>query len=177
MNVIETLNVLGQKTQKRWKYINSGGCCVFASTVGAELKNMGIPVKGIVSSYHAAYAKSSIDTIRRRINRHANISIWADNGVYFSHIGIEFELDGKKYHYDTAGVRPAGKELDRMPLYKGRMTLKDLRYLAASDDGWNPCFDRKHMPDIERFVKKSFTRKKSVDKTPKWFYNLFFNEE
>ena len=174
MNITETLEKVGKDVHRRWPNINNGGCCVFASIVGTELKNMGIPVKGIVSSHSSG--NISLAAVRRRLERHANIWQWSDNCVWFNHVGLEFKLDGEKYHYDTSGVWKPNRYLDGMPLYRGHMRIEELRVLSLSDDGWNPRFNRQHIPKIEQYVKRAL-RPKSVDRVPKWFNNLFINEE
>lgn len=154
------LNRLGEEVYDRYPNINSGGCCVYAAMVVAELNKLNIPAKGIVASY-SSLASKSIDKIRPLIEKNT-LDEWQKNGVSFSHVGVEFTLNGKKKHYDTGGVRKAGKELDHMPIYKGRLEYIELRALAAKKYGWNTCFNRRDIPELRRLV-KSFL---AVDKAP-----------
>ena len=159
MNIVTKLDQLGVEVLRRYPTINSGGCCVYAAMIVAALHKHRIKACGIVASWNAErmnHADVSIDTIRHSISKNT-LSEWEDNGISFSHVGVEFEYKGlilkTKRHYDTSGVRPAGKVLDAMPIYRGRLNLNDLRTLAGQKDGWNSAFDRKHIPALRKLVK------------------------
>lgn len=159
MNIVTKLDQLGVEVLRRYPDINSGGCCVYAAMIVAALHKHKIKAQGIVASWNAErmnYAGASIDTIRHYIVKNT-LTEWEDNGISFSHVGVEFEYKGlirkTKRHYDTSGVRPAGKMLDSMPIYKGRLDLNELRTLAGRKDGWNSTFDRKQIPALRTFVK------------------------
>ena len=154
MDLEQKLNRLGKEVYERYPDINNGGCCVYAAMIVAELKKLNIPAKGIIASHSAAYS-DGIDKVRPLIENNT-IYEWRANGVCFSHVGVEFTLNGKKKHYDTAGVHKACSKLDGMPIYKGRMEYAELRALAAKKHGWNTCFNRKHIPAVRRLVKSFF---------------------
>lgn len=150
MKLIEQLDALGAHVNRKYEYLNNGGCCVFAAIVARELHNRGIPVGGIVASYSGA---ANIDEIRPLIKKNIH-SEWDDNGISFSHVGVEFKVGRAVKHYDSNGVHGKAKKLDKMVIYKGRMTVQELEALARKPDGWNDMYDRKNTPGLRRMVKQ-----------------------
>src|ERR1035437_8323128 len=126
MNLIAKLNSLGEEVLVKYPCVNYGGCCVYAAMVVAELKKHKIEAKGIVASYGAGKPGwmtkdvATIDKAREKVKKN-HIYEWQANGISFAHVGIEFKVGRLKKHYDTSGVRKAGKELDTMPIYDGRL--------------------------------------------------------
>jgi hypothetical protein len=158
MDIVAKLNKLGNDVMERYPNINYGGCCVYAAMITAALKKHGIEAKGIVASYGAGKPKwmskdiATINKARKNIQKNT-IHEWQMNGISFAHVGVEFKIDGKKKHYDSEGVRPASKVLDKMPIYAGRMEYIELRALAGKKDGWNTSFNRKDIPALRKLVK------------------------
>lgn len=159
MDIIDKLNKLGKEVLRRYPYINHGGCCVYAAMIVQALHKHKIKASGIVASHSAVYynnAGVTIDSVRETITKHDHRQ-WNSKGISFSHVGVEFEHQGLvrtvKKHYDTAGVRRAGKELDDMPIYKGRLTLIELKKLGGTKHGWNDTFDRTQIPELRKLVK------------------------
>lgn len=150
MSIIRKLNRLGKAVNAKYPYINNGGCCVYAALVAEALLLHKINCKGIVASWHAECIPS-IDEIRPFIKRNM-LYEWQDNGVSFSHIGLEFEYKGKMKHYDSNGVNKATKSLDFMPIYNGRLNIVELQKLASRKAGWNDSFNRRHIPAIRKMV-------------------------
>jgi hypothetical protein len=158
MNIIAKLDLLGKEALRRYPYLNNGGCCVYAAMIVQALHKHKINATGIVASFSADYVGPavSIDTVRETITRNSHKQ-WNKNGVRFSHVGVEFEYADRvrtvKKHYDTAGVRDASNQLDGVPIYKGRLTIVELKALAGRKDGWNDMFDRKQIPELRKLVK------------------------
>jgi hypothetical protein len=165
MELIDTLDKMGSGVNRKWPYINSGGCCVFASIVGKILQEKGIPVKGIVAAYSAQYKFKPIWWMRRGVSNNS-IPEWERRGLDFNHVGIEFRYGGKKWHYHSKGAQIAGKSFDRMPIFRGRLTLDELIELAANEEGWNSAFDRRDIPAIEKYITTFLKKKKVVDSVP-----------
>ena len=167
MDIVAKLNQLGIEVKRRYPNINNGGCCVYAAMITAALKKHNIEAKGIVASHGAGrpgWMKKDIATInkaRKNIQKNT-IYEWQTNGISFAHVGVEFKVDGVKRHYDTEGVHKAGKQLDSMPIYAGRMEYVELRALAGKKDGWNTQFNRRHIPELRRLVKSHL----AVDMAP-----------
>lgn len=165
-----SLERLGNEANATFAYLNSGGCCVFASFVARELASKGYRAKGVVVSYnsHAANGKPlSINEARKNV-KYNSMRQWADNGVFFSHIGIEFQEGSTRRRYDSYGVIGAKSKLMGMSAYQGRLSVPELEDLSL-DDNWNPTFDRNLIPRVEALVKKHlsdipFAVQKSIDK-------------
>lgn len=167
MNIETKLNQLGKIVKERYPDINCGGCCVYAAMIVDALKKHDIQAKGIVAAFGAGkpgWMTSEIATItavRKKIQKNEIVE-WQSNGISFNHVGVEFKIGSVKKHYDTAGVRKAGKMLDGMPIYTGRMEYVELRALAGKKAGWNESFNRKDIPALRRLVKSHL----AVDKIP-----------
>lgn len=154
LDVVTTLNNLGFSVKQNYRRINCGGCGVYAALIVEQLQKLGIRSSGIVAAYNTKNV--SLAKARDNIKNKADQREWDKNGIAFYHVGVEFFLDGKRYHYDTSGVHPAAKELDNMSIYRGRMRLEDLKAIAGTERGWNKTFDRKDIPAIRKMVKAAF---------------------
>ncbi len=163
LDVVTTLNNVGREVYSNYRRINNGGCCVYAALIVEQLQKLGIRSCGIVGSYNAEYV--SLAKARECVKDKKNTKEWNANGVQFMHVGVEFFLDGKRYHYDTAGVHPAAKELDGLKIYRGRLRIEELKALAGTKKGWNPTFNRTSIPAIRKMVKTAFVLPKG--KKPK----------
>jgi hypothetical protein len=160
MLLIDTLNNLGTEVNRRWPYINSGGCCVYAALVGAELLARDVKVHVVVGA-HCAETADTLDITEGK-NHVQNIGDpheWNAIGVYFNHVGLEFRIGKKWFQYDSDGVMPRIHIIDIYPKYLGYLTVDDAAALAASEEGWNCMFDRGHIPTLTKYV-KSFMAKK-----------------
>ena len=155
MALIGQLNKLGKAVNEKYPNVNYGGCCVYAALVAEALLLHNVNVRGIVASRDAWEFNryNSIDDIRPYIRYHT-IDRWQDNGVDFSHIGLEFEVNGKLRHYDSNGVKRAARHFDNMPVYKGRLQVYELVKLASRAQGWNSYFNRRHIPKIRALVQE-----------------------
>jgi hypothetical protein len=158
MNIITKMDLLGKEVLRRYPAINYGGCCVYAAMIVSALHKHKIKASGIVASYSANSlnaAGSSIDAVRSNITKNTQDE-WNKNGVSFSHVGVEFEhkalIRTVKRHYDANGCHPVSSGLDGMTIYKGRLTLGELRVLAGTRKGWNNMFDRKDIPELRKLV-------------------------
>jgi hypothetical protein len=168
MEIVDKLNALGKEVMTRYPLINCGGCCVYAAMVAEALQNQGIEVRGIVSAWSAESLNSNgitLDHIRPAIKSNT-LEEWNKHGIRFNHVGVELVIrkEGKrvtKKHYDSKGVKGASKKLDDMPIYKGRLTLTELKALARKRKGWNDSFNRRAIPEIRKLVKKHL----GVDRT------------
>lgn len=151
MSIIRKLNKLGRAVSERYPYINNGGCCVYAALVAEALIYHKINCSGIVASWDAG--DISIDEVRANVRKNA-LDEWEYNGVLFSHVGLEFEHNGRIRHYDTSGAKFAKKNFDGMKVYKGRLRIDELKKLASKRQGWNESFNRRHIPAIREMVKE-----------------------
>jgi len=154
--LLNTLSELGKDVKSRWPNINAGGCCVYAAMVATEMDKRRIPVVGIVASTMVErYNDVVIDRVRDTIKENTNEE-WNNKRVYFTHVGLEFTLGGKVYHYDTDNLHVAETCLADMPIYRGRLLLREMNDLAAQPYGWNRTFHREDIPAIRRVVRQAF---------------------
>jgi hypothetical protein len=166
MELIERLNKMGKVVNRRFPYVNNGGCCVFAAIVGQILVQKGIPVKGIVAAWRASLDDTKpIYEIRKRVQSNL-VEDWERHGLCFSHVGLEFKHDGQKWHYHSKGAQKAGKEFDNMPVFRGRLTVDEMAELAGTDNGWNPTFDRNEIPRMYSVIKLALRDVTVVDTVP-----------
>lgn len=156
MDLIKTLNNLGQRINRYYPLINEGGCCVYASLVGKELQNRGIAVKIVVA---ARDARGNLDVVRRKLNNNNLKSEWNEKNVWFNHVGFEFKYKNRIYHADTNGVNPKGRKLQEWRIYSGRLSLDEGTILANEPEGWNDSFDRNKIPSLKRHIKSYLASK------------------
>lgn len=144
------LDDLGRRVNFLFPKINNGGCCVFAALVTAELQRLGINARGIVATYNP---EKHIDKVRPKVSSNT-LDEWENNGINFTHVGVEYEIDGTVKHYDSNGVRDCGKKLMHWYIYKGRLLLEEMKELSRTGRGWNPSFKRKDVPALKRIIKE-----------------------
>lgn len=136
--------------------LNEGGCCVVASAVAAELVGHLDKVEIVVLNFDDFH---TIDQIRMKIDDPYDISQWNDNGLFFCHVIVKFELDGETYYYDgEKGPVSSRKDIGYNyceELYG--ITIDEAWNLSHKDDnmyGWNSSFDRRDIPNIDRLAEK-----------------------
>ena len=156
MDLIESLNTLGQRINRWYPEINEGGCCVYASLIGEELRKRGIEVRIIVAAWGA---NKNLDKVRPRLMKTDRKVEWNDNDVYFNHVGVEFRHKGKTFHYDSNGVNPKSKKLKSYVVYPGRLSVDEAKLLAAEPEGWNDSFGRSKIPSLKRHVRSYLAAK------------------
>lgn len=158
MDLIDQLDSLGKKVNRKHQYINSGGCAVFAAFVGRALANMGIDVKVIIGGGWGSRPGTNIEDARKNISDPGVKALWNENGVAFGHVGLEFEWQGKKYHYDSHGTKQPDGFLDGCTIHPGRMTLEECEAIADEEQGWNTCFSRMDIPSVRKLVEEFYNK-------------------
>ena len=158
MQLNTLLKSLGKEIIRRYPYINCGGCCVYAAIITEELHKLNIPAGGIVTTWDTP-EYVDIDTIRHRVKSNA-INEWRSKGVNFTHVGVEFTYNNRKYHYDSEGCNLASKKFREYKVYNGRLQLQEMKELTQRQRGWNTRFLRKDIPAIRKFVKFYFNMHK-----------------
>jgi hypothetical protein len=169
MNLLDKLNVLGQDVYDKFPYINHGGCCVYARAVAEALLQYRIKAKGIVSAYGAKtwdQKHMALGNTRRKVKTNTTFE-WNEHGVCFAHVGLEFTYRGKVWHYDTDGCHLKTDELYGMVIYRGRLSLEEMKDLTTGNQGWNTLFDKKHIPAVSKMVRQALQKpKKTCPKVP-----------
>jgi len=156
MDLIESLDTLGKRINRWYPEINSGGCCVYASLIGEELRKRGIETRVIVAAWGA---RANLDKVRTKLNNNNQKSEWNNNDVYFNHVGVEFKHNGKTFHYDSDGVKPKSKMLKTWTIYPGRLSVDEAKVLADEPEGWNDSFERSKIPSLKRHVRSYLAAK------------------
>lgn len=154
---------------------NRGGCCVIAAEVGAYLEQI-VPVRIRVSNDHFDFMDEDdwegcdynnlndlIDVLGPRAE---DQFAWNENDVFFGHVIVEFDVDGRTYHMDTSGVRLAKKRDPSFGwlMYDGYLPVNVAKALADVPGNWNWKFDRRQIPAIKKMVRHAFA---PLNVTPK----------
>ena len=154
MNLLESLTALGNKINRYYPEINSGGCCIYAAIVGEELLARNIKTRIVIA--HWCRTKVNIDYVRKSSNP-STMEDWTDNDIHFNHVGVEFKYRRTWYSHDTdITVKSREGRLGGFFLYPGRLTVDEAKTLASSEHGWNSTFDRNNIPRIRNHIHKFF---------------------
>lgn len=157
--LIPVLNQLGVDITKEIPDINNGGCCVFAAIVGEELAKKRIPIRFAVADVPDpdCLFEQPFDLVRKAITCNT-LGNWNYHGVYFGHVFVEFDYNRNSYYYDTDGVIHATnvppRSCDDYEIYVDRLTLDEVRELAACQQGWNTKFNRRYIPSMRKLIKR-----------------------
>lgn len=164
MTLITRLDNLGDAVFTKFPYINHGGCCVYAAVVAECLLEYGIKAKGIVAATRAktwSGGRKALGHTRKKVEKNTTFE-WNYYGVTFAHVGLEFRHKGEVWHYDTKGCHPKSKTLDDMPIYRGKLSLDEMKQLTTGDQGWNTTFNKRHIPAVRKMVRDALCKPKTV---------------
>lgn len=135
---------------------NRGGCCVIAAEVAAQLEKI-VPTRIRVSNDDCeaednANLNQMVDYLGPQVDDH---NAWNDAYIFFGHVIVEFDYQGKTYHMDTSGVRLAKKRDPSFnwPMYDGHLPLHAAKALADIPGNWNKKFNRDQIPHLRKMVK------------------------
>lgn len=134
--------------------VNYGGCCVVAAAVAEKLQYV-VPTRVRVASFLGA-GDRNVSTAANNVGDIGNGWEWHQNGIFFSHVIVEFDHLGRTYHMDSTGVKQA-KNVDPSfgyELYDGHLPIHAAKALADEPSNWNNRFDRDHIPFIKNIVRE-----------------------
>lgn len=156
MDLISQLNQLGAYAQLQIPNLNNGGCCVFAAMVARELRDMGVKVGGvpIADIMWGDPTWGNVDEARANVSDPGCSEQWEENGIAFSHVGLEVEIGDAVYYFDSRGLRSFDAPM-RYPEWKplpGRLTVEEMEALAERPHNWNWKFDRTNIPYLKQIV-------------------------
>lgn len=145
------------------KYLNRGGCGVFAALVGRELQSNGVKPEVIVQT---EYGDDPL-YVRQRVRNPLDPFDWHDNGLYINHAGLRFKHNGKWWTYDSTALRQSHDVFsdDDRPASRGFLTVEEMEAFAFPRakgpfhtvyDLWNSEFDRRQIPKLRRAVHEGF---------------------
>lgn len=169
-NLPKLLERLGYLTNKKHPQLNSGGCCVYASRVAANLKQLKLRPRIIVAGIYQINRNEDIRTLRDG-HRHLTLKEWNDRSVFFSHVFVEFSWRDQQWLHDSDNTVIRARDqgyLGNWYFYDGYLTVGEALLLAADAAGWNEQFDRAQVPQVHAGIDRFFKNKifaKSVDST------------
>lgn len=149
----KTLEELGVNLESRFSNLNWGGCGVVALLTGKALQSRGVPVCG------ALYTRDrgdppSIPTILANLghSRMQNKQNWVEQGISFAHILLQVNTK-TPFLFDSEGVYDLDKPFSGLKRVEGDLSLDVLEILVEEEDGWNICFNRANIPQIDATIK------------------------
>jgi hypothetical protein len=155
-SLLDQLDGLAKKVSSQMKRINHGGCCVYATLVANHLQHI-VPTRFVV--FHGGWRPDEdldLDDVRNQVTSNCLLE-WNGCGVYFGHVVIEFDYDGKTYHYDSEGWTDSdGSICQGSVRIKGYLLKQDADELADDEYGWNDTFDRNQIPKMKRIIDDYF---------------------
>lgn len=156
------LNEFGAQVLSRYPHINAGGCCVFAALIAAKLAKI-VPTQIRVEGYSSAH-ETNIDHIRPKMANEGND--WGDHRVFFNHVIVTYEVNGRMWYYDARGAmrenynplcrESASREKNLRCLFQGSLTISEASTLASESRRWNNSFDRADISDLIEMVDNFF---------------------
>lgn len=163
------LKKLGQRVNRHYPTVNSGGCGVYASLVSQQLRQLGLRPRVLVAGYEEIWFLNDIRTVMKD-QKNPTLDALNNRGIYVGHLFIQFNWQGKTWIHDTDHTIDnfKGPRLKQWVFYKGHLTVGEVTSMAASTTGWNESFDRDQIPFLESRVDRFFKGKifaKSVDST------------
>lgn len=130
------------------KYIDCGGCGVFAYLLGSCLEqfdNCKVRVK--VRNYDGGNLNQAVPDNGIHI-----IYNWNENGVHFNHIILKIKLKGKRpFYLDSNGIYKRDNWI-----MQGSIPVDYIQGIVSQKTGWNDWFDRDKIPNIVQALETFF---------------------
>lgn len=135
-------------------HINVGGCCVVATIVGNIIESQVNDAKVLVLSTRNTTVESAGVNLECDYEGNYSVDELQANGLWVTHMLLEFELDGITTYFDTdlgvfehynAVYDQYGWDCDVV----GEVSLQEATSWAAEPEAWNDAFDRDTIPMLE----------------------------
>lgn len=142
---------------RKFQWMNHGGCGVWAAIAAKELLKRGIPVQIKVAGWRAEYTKTPLNEIRPELRANTTRN-WSIKGVGFGHVVLQLEIEGELYYVDSERIKLADGTVicgGEIPVYEGDIDAKDMAKLVSRQEGWNDRYDRKLTPAVRALIKKN----------------------
>jgi hypothetical protein len=156
MSPIEQLDKLCETLDNNFTNLARGGCGVVAACLAEEMSRF-LPVRVRVADRFSTW--NTIDEARRGVKNNSPTE-WADNGVGLGHLFVEFAYNGQLYHMDALNIHEAFYDNTDpslgMEVTEGALTIVEAIEMASYSKGWNPQFDRRQIPAIQRTIRNFF---------------------
>lgn len=150
-DIIRVLEQISSTSTEMVKYVNKGGCAVFATLVARRLSKY-VPVKILVQNWGSN--NNNIDDIREAYGSSnlRGLQDWNDAGVSFRHVVIKVMIDNEWQVFDSKGLQPFIEDV----YYQGDLTIEEIANVAGVDYGWNDMFDRRQILKLARIIHNEF---------------------
>lgn len=159
------LENLGNEANKQVDNINHGGCCVYASIVGDNLKKffpfLNVNIKVATDPWFFDSHKN-IDDIRnkRQMRQITSVRGWQTVGkIDFGHVFIEICYENTiSFLCDSTLVERNNNNIffDNMFIYKGSFSIEEAKKFSNEEDFWNERFNREYITILEDFINLQF---------------------
>lgn len=157
--LLAALEKIGDRIHAEVPYVNHGGCAIVAAAVARRIKRLGLPVDIATGGYH--YTKPAA-VVRERVADPTDPYEWDRAGLGRGHLAVRFPLGDMAYTWDTNGFAPddepvlGGSEWEKNGEFGTGLTIEECTAMVRRKRGWNPTFDRRHVPTIRRIVREEF---------------------
>ncbi len=136
---------------------NCGGCGAIAVMLYRLAEQLGL--NPVIRNYDGSH-EPSIDEVRNDLMtdpNHSRLCDWNAHGMWFTHVWVEFSLDGTYYAMDACGVVEAQDMYDYWGSPRdGYFTVEEMESLGNDHGGWNPTFDRDQLPYMTDLVDEMY---------------------
>ncbi|MGA8940077.1 MAG: hypothetical protein WB439_13030 [Acidobacteriaceae bacterium] len=127
--LIWRLKRCGRNVARKIPSVNHGGCAVYAAMVASALERAGVSAWGVVMGPPSG----DLDRVRQN-GAPGSVQGWNRQGVFFTHILVQFEFRGEVWTHDVGHTLTRFEQQCTAPehrLLPGRLTVQELRLLAA----------------------------------------------
>ena len=147
--IIEVLDGL-KVIDKKFDYVNCGGCGVVALFISEELTKYNIKHDIIWIAYPNQKVKS---VLKKTLKTNSNPSLYDINGATLVHAMIRI---GRDKFVDSTGVTKGFNNTEWWRYNNlTKVDIEILRTLALNPNGWNSSFNRSQIKPIKKIVKKT----------------------
>lgn len=154
----KTLDNIAEQVEQDVRYVNCGGCAVYAVELAKRLSAIGInDYKFRVYGYSDVNV-SRLEKELRKNNENSppkSNSPWAWNDVNFSHVRLEWK--GKLWDVEGSQAIRNGKKWGFCVMQKGEISFEALSALLPMQSNWNTMFKRRtQVPKMRKIMDKHF---------------------
>ena len=161
------VNEMLEEINSSFYAINSGGCAAMAHILARNLEKAGYPSRIAIKngSWSGEFDENNDltsclrDIMDTTPEEEWSLCMFDHLSLTWSHLWVEFEVDGEWFSMDSTGIQPLdqehghngwGKPLDQ------RLAIKQTALLAYRCSGWNRAFARDQIPGIAKIVASYF---------------------
>lgn len=146
------MNRLAADLRNSFEWINAGGCCPVAAMMADALQQLGVPDVRVLVIDERGQVNID-DNLRAGMYDTNDGFCWNEEGIYFHHVMVGFELHGEQMAWDTEhGVGTARELSESWGCYIGDLTYEEAASISQ-DDIWSYWFDRGQLPGIACKIK------------------------